>query len=123
MSKTTQITIPLSSLPQGAFGPFASGGLPTTLVGYVIDFTNDVTWPASGDVISILIEVSTDNGVSWQFDASLTLSGGQWTNRQSQPINTASWNVTIPSSATTRRIRISGNVLQACKLGATVSSV
>lgn len=124
MAKQTQISIPLTALTVGAHGPFTSAALPSTLAGYVIDFTNDATWPASGDVVAFTVEVSNDNGSTWQFDASLTLAGGQWLTRQKVATNTAGWSVSIPATgSTTRKARVSLNVLQACTLGAVLSSV
>ena len=124
MAKTTQITIPPTQLSVGQHGPFTSGLLPSTLAGYQIDFTNDATWPASGDVITVTAEQSNDSGSTWAFDASITMAGGQWVTRQHQPTNTSGWSVQLDNQgSTTRKIRVRVNVLQACKLGATVSSV
>lgn len=123
MAKQTQITFPLTTLTKGLKGPFNSGLLPPALTGYAIDFANDSSWPATGDVVTITVDVSNDGGQSWQFDASLTLAGGQWTTRQGAPINTAGWSVSIDNAgSTTRKARISLNVLQPCTLGATLSS-
>jgi len=124
MAKTTQITIPLTALSAGAHGPFTSGLLPPALTGYELDFTNDATWPAAGDVIQVTVEQSNDNGQNWQFDASLTMGGGQWKTRQGVNTNTSGWSVSLDNQgSTTRKARISFNVLQACKLGVTLSSL
>jgi len=124
MAKQTQITLPLTSLSAGSRGPFTSGILPSTLTGYQIDFTNDATWPPSGDVITVTVEQSNDSGSIWAFDASITMSGGQWKTRQGVPTNTVGWSVSLDNKGSaTRKVRISLNVLQACTLGATVSSV
>lgn len=124
MAKQTQITIPSTTLALGAHGPFTSGLLPSTLTGYVIDFTNDATWPAAGDVITVTVEQSNDSGSIWAFDASITMSGGQWKTRQGVPVNTSEWSVQLDNlGSATRKVRVKINVLQVCTLGATVSSV
>lgn len=124
MAKTTQITVPLTQLSVGSHGPFTSGLLPAALIGYQIDFTNDVTWPASGDVITVTTEVSNDSGSTWAFDASITMAGGNWVTRQGATTNTTGWSVSLDNQGSmTRKIRISFVNAQACKLGATISSV
>lgn len=122
--KTGQITVPLTQLSLGVHGPFTSGLLPSDLTGYTIDFTNDASWPASGDVISILIEESNDSGQSWLVDSALTIAGGQWKTRQGANTNTFGMSVSLQNQgSTTRKLRFTANVLQVCKLGAVLSSV
>lgn len=124
MAKQSQVTIPLTSLTVGPKGPFTSGTLPSTLSGYIVDLTNDTSWPAAGDVLTIKVEVSNDNGQSWQFDASMTLAGGAWTDRQGVTVHSSPWQVSIANTgSTTRKVRVSLNVLQPCTLGATLSSL
>lgn len=124
MAKTTQITVPPHLLSVGPLGPFTSGLLPSTLVGYQLDFTNTADWPAAGDVITATVEVSNDSGASWAFDASLTMAGGTWKTRQGADTNTTGWSVSLNNQGSaTRKARISFNVLQACTLGVTLSSV
>lgn len=124
MAKQSQTSFPLTALSVGSHGPFTSGLLPSTLAGYVIDLINDSSWPASGDVCTLTVEQSNDSGNSWAFDASVTLSGGQWKTKQGVPVNTSPWAVSLDNQGSiTRRARISIDVLQACKLGATLSSV
>lgn len=124
MTKTTQINVPISNLAVGIRGPFTSGTLPADLTGYVIDFTNDNTWPASGEVCVVAIEQSNDNGNIWAFDASLSFSGGAWKDRQGNVVHTAPWSVSLDNKgSTTRRVRATVDVQQACRLGAVISSV
>lgn len=124
MAKTTQITIPLTALSVGLHGPFSSGDLPSDLTGYAIDFQNDVTWPASGDVMTVQVDQSNDSGQTWDFVAAITPVGGQWVDRQGQPINTTYWNISLNNQGSmTRRVRVSLNVLQAFNLGIMVSSI
>lgn len=124
MPKTTQIPVPISLLAVGQHGPFTSGTLPADLTGYVIDFTNDNTWPAAGDVCVVTVEQSNDNGNTWAFDASIEISGGAWKDRQGNVVHTAPWSVSIDNKgSTTRKVRATVDVQQACRLGAVVSSV
>lgn len=124
MAKQTQITIPLTSLPAGPRGPFASGTLPAALSGYQVDFTNDASWPAAGDVLTVSVDVSPDNGQTWRFDASITLSGGHWKDQQGVAVNTAAWNVSVPGiGSSTRKMRVTLTVAQPCTLGATISTL
>jgi hypothetical protein len=124
MTKTTQVNFPLTALPVGAHGPFASGLLPSTLAGYVVDLINDSSWPASGDVCKISVEQSNDSGSTWAFDASITLAGGVWKTRAGVTVNTSPWSVQFNNAGSaTRKVRVTVNVLQACKLGATLSSL
>lgn len=125
MAKQSQVTIPLGPLSVGTFGPFTSPSLPSTLSGYVVDFTNDSSWPATGDVLKIQIDISNDNGGSWQFDASVTFAGGTWKTRDGlTTVNSTIWNVSINNTgSSTRKMRVTMTVMQACTLGATFSSV
>ena len=122
MAKTTQITIPLGPRSIGAAGPFTSATLPTTLLGYDLLFTNDSSWPASGDVVVITVDISADNGSSWQFDAQITYSGGPWKTKAGATVNTSDWVVQLQNDSPTRKVRITFNFLQACMLGVTLSS-
>jgi hypothetical protein len=124
MAKATQITVPLTSLTVGQRGPFTSGLLPSNLTGYMLDLTNDATWPTSGDVLKISVEQSNDSGATWAFDASITLSAGPWRAKDGTVINTGVWSVGLQNQGSaTRKIRVSMDVLQPCVLGAVVSSV
>jgi len=125
MAKVTQITIPLTTLTVGTHGPFASGNLPSTLVGYQVDLINDATWPTSGgDAVQLVVEQSNDAGLTWAFDASITLTATAWTDRHGTVVNSSTWDVQLNNQGSTqRRVRVTANVSQVCKLGATVSSV
>lgn len=122
-NKTTQIAIPLTVLNTlGLVGPFTSGTLPASISGYQVDFINDSSWPSSGDVIKITVDLSNDNGQSWQFDASITFSGGTWRARGGAATNTSEWDVSISQASPTRKVRFTLDVFQVCTLGATLSS-
>lgn len=124
MAKITQITVPLGARTVGVHGPFTSGTLPTSLTGYDIVFTNDGTWPASGDVMTVTVELSTDNGATWpSIDAQITYSGGAWKTKAGVTVNSTDWTVSLSNDSPTRKARITFNFLQACNLGATLSSV
>lgn len=124
-AKVTQITVPLTTLSVGIHGPFSSGDLPSTLVGYQVDLINDASWPTTGgDAVLLAVEQSNDGGQSWAFDASITLAAAAWADRHGAVVHTSTWDVQLDNQgATQRRVRITATVFQACKLGATVSSV
>jgi hypothetical protein len=124
MTKQAQASFPLTPLAIGVHGPFTSGLLPSTLAGYVVDLLNDASWPADGDVCTITVEQSNDSGITWAFDASITLAGGLWKTKAGVPVNAAPWAVSINNSgSTTRKVRATVAAIQACTLGATLSSV
>ena len=117
--------MPLATRSAGTYGPFASGNLPSTLVGYSLDFTNDATWPTDGsNVLTITVEQSNDAGSTWLFDASTTFTASPWHNRQGTVVNTSDWNVQLDNhGSTTRRVRVTFQLLQTAALGVTVSSI
>jgi hypothetical protein len=124
MSEQSQISFPLTALTVGVHGPFTSGLLPSSLAAYSVDLINDSSWPASGDVCAITVEQSNNSGNTWAFDGSITLTGGQWKTRQGVNSNTSGWIVQFDNQGSaTRKVRVTLNVLQACKLGATLSSL
>jgi hypothetical protein len=126
MAKQQQISIPVAPRAVNTFGPFTSGLLPAALVGYQVDFLNDATWPAAGNVVTATVEQSNDSGATWAFDASITLAGGPWFSDRAKtvPSNDAPWSVSLDNQGSaTRKVRITIQVLQACGLGLNVSSL
>ena len=126
LDKVAQVSVPIRQFPVGQQGPFTTGLLPSALTGYQIDLQNDATWPASGDVVTLIIEQSNDSGQTWAFDASITVAGGQWfaDRQRTIPTNTFPWLVELDNQgSTTRKVRLTANFLQACRLGATLSSL
>jgi len=131
LAKIQQFTIPLTSWSVGVHGPVSSGNLPTSLNGYEIDLQNDATWPV-GDpanpktVCQFIIEASVDAGQTWSPDAQFNFGDQGWVTKEGgviTPTNTAVCEVSLPSDqVTTRRVRVTLNVLIACRLGAVVSS-
>ena len=114
------ITIPQTALPVSSIGPFVSPVLDPNIKGYVVNLTG-VVWPAAGDVLKVTLERSDDNGASWRFDASA--QGSFRAKDGSAPLN-AAWSVSMPQDGiTTRKLRATIDVLQACTLTASVSSV
>lgn len=121
MARTTQITVPQTALTVGPKGPFTSGTLPSGSTEFIVTTTPLASaWPASGDVISLTLEESPDNGVTWQFSASQTLSGGQWLDKSGAVMPSDTWITTFMFAGAGRKIRLSANVLQACTLAATL---
>lgn len=123
-SKLSQFSFPLTALAVGEHGPFTTALLPQSIAGYVIDLLNDPSWPADGEVCKITVEQSNDSGQSWVFDASITLAGGLWKTRQGVVVNATPWSVQFDNAgSTTRKVRAALSVTQACRLGATLSSI
>jgi hypothetical protein len=72
-------------------------------------------------VVKIIIEESKDDGASYQFSASLTLGGGPWKDRHGNATLENSWDTSVmyPGGL----IRVTANILQQCRLGATVETL
>lgn len=119
------ITVPLTALTVKSYGPFVSGVLPSTLAGYSIEITNDASWPTNGkDAFTLVVEQSNDSGATWVFDASATFVALPFKDRQGAIINSATWWVSLANEgSTTRKVRISAKVLQACSLGFVVTDI
>lgn len=120
-----QFSVPLATRTPGTYGPFASGNLPSNLVGYSLAFVNDATWPTDGsNVLLVTVEQSNDAGNTWAFDASINLTADPWTDRAGNVIHTANWNVGLDNQgSTTRRVRATFQLFQTATLGVTVSSM
>ena len=98
MARTTQITIASVSLTPGLKLPVVSPRLPADATLFSITTTPSV-WPASGDVLDLLCEVSFDDGVTFPFVAKLSLAsvgGTLGVDKQGATILSSVWNTTLP---------------------------
>jgi hypothetical protein len=120
----TLITVAQTALPVGS-RQFTSPTLLVDILGYRADITPvPVLWPASGDVLTVRVEISFDDGATWRFDASWTLGGGVWKDKNGNTLLTATLNVSLPQDGiTTKKLRLNLDVLQACTVGGTLSSL
>jgi len=125
MAATTQLTIPPTSLPVGTIGPLTTPTLPANVAAYQLT-TVPVVWPASGDVLQLIVEESPDNGATWLFSASNSLSsvnGGMGTDKLGNPITADVWTFTPMFRGTTVKLRLTLRVLQACRISGSVVSL
>jgi len=125
VAKQSQVSFPLTTLSAGSVvGPLTTEILPSTLAVYVVDLSNDESWPASGDVCTILVEQSNDSGNTWALDSSVTLAGGAWKTRAGATMNAIPLSVSFDNAGSaTRELRLTVKVIQDCTLGATLSSL
>jgi hypothetical protein len=114
------IDSPAVSLLVGRVGPLEAA-FPLATGNWQVDFTK-VLWPLSGQVLLVTIEESKNNGASWEFSASLDLTGGPWKDRTGATVLTSSWSTTPLYRDVNARIRITVDVAQVCTLGLTVSA-
>lgn len=94
------------------YGPFAQ---PATGTDYLLTLFNADDWPATDDVCTVTVEISLDQGQSWQFDASVTFAG-LWKDRQGNVIHQAPWRVRGTHPGITH-VRVSFEMLQPATFG------
>lgn len=122
MARTKQIDIAERAFAVGTFGPSASGNLPGNVTQFVAELTpTPASWPASGDVIELRVEESPDAGTSWVFSGSCSWSGGLWHDKQGNVLPTATWVTTLMFTSGSRRLRLTANIVQACRAAASLS--
>lgn len=73
--------------------------------------------------MTVSIERSDDDGVTWRPDSSVGLGGGIWKNKSGATVSSAQWRVTLTDDTNAlKKIRISADVQQSCTLGITVDA-
>lgn len=110
---------PVALLP-GRIGPLEAA-IPNAVGNWTVEFTK-VLWPLSGPVLVVTIEESKNNGETWEFSASIDLTGGAWKDRSGATVLTARWSTSPLYRDPNARIRITMDISQACTLGAVVSN-
>lgn len=79
MSKNLLSILPVR-FSVGSHGPFETGVIPI-VTGWRMTITKGNDWPASNDVVDILIEQSSD-GVNFTTEYGTRLTGGEWISRK-----------------------------------------
>ena len=108
------------SLSVGTHGPFTSSITSFNPAGYQLTFTNAADWPTSGDVCLITIEISSDGGTTWRFDASSDFGPGPWAVKGGGTTNNAVWTVGQPQG---NRVRATIQMFQAATLGVVIAAL
>lgn len=114
------ISFPLVTLNPSRIGPLEAD-FPNASGNWRVDFTKGL-WPASGPVLLATVEESKNGGATWEFSASLDLTGGPWKDRSGATVLTSSWSTTPLYRDPNARVRVTIDIVQACALGATVSA-
>lgn len=116
------LDVPVSTINVGTIGPFDAAMPSNVGNNWIVTFTKGASWPASGEVLSAVIEESNNNGSSWRFSASVSFSGGDWRDKSGAIVTQSKWSTTPLFRGINCRIRAVVNVLQSCQAGVRVEA-
>lgn len=116
------VALPLQHWVTGSHPRVYSLPLPADHTLYHVLMDGNADWPLDeGDVVAIVVDASFDNGATWQHDATLTLGGGAWHDRQGQPTTQHGWTVHTVVGRMPQLLRVGLDVIRPCSIGLTLT--